>query len=233
MSSSGLGRSCLRQIQYDYIAVPKDPGREFEPRTLRVFEAGHRAEEIVAGWLRLAGFDLRTEGIRWLAVRLLYARRPVQGPYRRLPARRSRPHRLPRRSGRTRPSAQSSWKEVVKRGVTLSKPIYAAQIALYQAYLELPLPALFTALNRDTLELYCEMVPFDAALAQLMSDKRGRRGARLGTSVSFCPAPRRSGLPSSAAAALAPGNGTGSLPRGRTAAGEVAHDPRCIRTEAS
>jgi hypothetical protein len=29
-----------------------------------------------------------------------------------------------------------SWKDTVKRGVTLSKPVYAAQIALYQAYME-------------------------------------------------------------------------------------------------
>ena len=67
------------------------------------------------------------------------------------------------RSGRTRRSAPSSWKDVVKRGLTLSKPVYAAQIALYQAYLELPNPALFTALNRDTMELYSELVPFDPA----------------------------------------------------------------------
>src|SRR5581483_11661484 len=30
------------------------------------------------------------------------------------------------------------WKEVVKKGVVLARPLYAAQIALYQAYLELP-----------------------------------------------------------------------------------------------
>ena len=60
VSSSGLGRECLRQIQYDYLAVPKDEGRDFEPRTLRIFEAGHRGEDIVAAWLRAAGFDLRT-----------------------------------------------------------------------------------------------------------------------------------------------------------------------------
>lgn len=44
VSTSGLGRECLRQIQYDYLAVPKDDGREFEPSTLRIFEAGHRGE---------------------------------------------------------------------------------------------------------------------------------------------------------------------------------------------
>src|SRR6185295_17561686 len=65
----------------------------------------------------------------------------------------------------------AAWKEVVKKGVVLARPIYAAQIALYQAYLELPNPALFTALNRDTWELYCELVIFDMALAQRMSDR--------------------------------------------------------------
>ena len=61
VSTSGLGRECLRQIQYDYLAVPKDEGRDFDPQTLRIFEAGHRAEDIVAAWLRAAGFDLRTQ----------------------------------------------------------------------------------------------------------------------------------------------------------------------------
>ena len=32
-------------------------------------------------------------------------------------------------------------------------------------------PALFTALNRDTMELHTELVPFDARLAQEMSDR--------------------------------------------------------------
>ena len=60
VSSSGLGRACLRQIQYDYLAVPKDEGQDFAPKTLRIFEAGHRGEDMVASWMRLAGFDLRT-----------------------------------------------------------------------------------------------------------------------------------------------------------------------------
>lgn len=65
----------------------------------------------------------------------------------------------------------ASWKEVVKRGVVRSKPIYAAQLSLYQAYMDLPNPALFTALNRDTWEIHAELVPFDTALAQAMSDR--------------------------------------------------------------
>jgi GTPase SAR1 family protein len=34
-----------------------------------------------------------------------------------------------------------------------------------------PHPALFTAINADTMEIYAELVPFDVALAQRMSDR--------------------------------------------------------------
>jgi hypothetical protein len=70
-----------------------------------------------------------------------------------------------------------SWKQTVEKGVKLAKPVYAVQIALYQAYMEEMFPgisqhpALFTAINKDTAELYHELVPFDAALAQAASDK--------------------------------------------------------------
>jgi hypothetical protein len=170
VSTSGLGRACVRQIQYDYLAVPKDAGRDFEPRTLRIFEAGHRGEDIVAAWLRLAGFDLRTERAdgRQFGFSALDGRFRghidgclVAGPV---------PLAYPA-LWENKALGASSWKDVVKRGLTLSKPVYAAQIALYQAYLELPNPALFTALNRDTMELYSELVPFDPSLAQSMSDR--------------------------------------------------------------
>jgi hypothetical protein len=170
VSTSGLGRECLRQIQYDYLAVPKDEGRDFEPSTLRVFEAGHRAEDIVAAWLRGAGFDLRTQrkdgrqfGFSSLDGRF---RGHIDGCLVAGPVAIDYPALWENKA-----LGASSWKEVVKKGVVIARPIYAAQIALYQAYLDLPNPALFTALNRDTFELHCELVPFDAALAQQASDR--------------------------------------------------------------
>ncbi len=67
---------------------------------------------------------------------------------------------------------QKSWNEVVKKGVVVARPVYAAQIALYQVYMKLTeAPAILTARNRDTQQLYHEPVPFDAALAQRMSDR--------------------------------------------------------------
>ena len=65
-----------------------------------------------------------------------------------------------------------SWRDLEKSGLAVSKPVYAAQVAIYQAYLELQeQPAIFTAVNADTMEIYTELVPFDAALAQRMSDR--------------------------------------------------------------
>jgi hypothetical protein len=65
---------------------------------------------------------------------------------------------------------QSSWTDLIKRGLRQSKPIYAAQCQLYMAYMQLEV-ALFTAMNKDSQELYHEVVPFDPAEAQRLSDK--------------------------------------------------------------
>ncbi|OYU73217.1 MAG: hypothetical protein CFE32_21550, partial [Alphaproteobacteria bacterium PA3] len=73
-----------------------------------------------------------------------------------------------------------NWRETVKSGVAVAKPIYAAQIALYQAYMDAGIPglasnpALFTAINKDTAELHHELVPFNPELAQRMSDRAVR-----------------------------------------------------------
>ncbi len=48
---------------------------------------------------------------------------------------------------------------------------YADQVAVYQAYLDLPNAALFTVLNADTCERLHFLVPFDAHLAQKASDR--------------------------------------------------------------
>ncbi len=170
VSTSGIGRDCLRQIQYDFVAAPKDPGGEFQPGTLRIFQAGHMLEDVVADWLKSAGFDLRTArpdgsqfGFTTLNGRF---KGHIDGCLVAGPVAMSYPALWENKA-----LGVSSWNDTVKRGVRLSKPVYAAQIALYQAYMDLPNPALFTALNRDTWELYCELVPFDAALAQEMSDR--------------------------------------------------------------
>ena len=64
------------------------------------------------------------------------------------------------------------FREFQIKGVTLANPVYAAQVALYQAYMELTdNPCLFTVLNKNTSEIYYEFIPFNKALAQDISDK--------------------------------------------------------------
>ena len=176
LGASRLGVSCNRALQYEYLHTPKDEG--FSGRTLRIFSAGHVFEELAIKWLRSAGVELFTEkpdgsqfGFSVAGGRI---RGHVDGIINSAPAELelSFPMLWECKSLNAR-----SWKDTVKRGVAKSKPVYAAQIAIYQAYMEGSVPgicknpALFTAINKDTAELYFERVAFNAALAQKASDR--------------------------------------------------------------
>jgi hypothetical protein len=174
LGGSRLGAACERALQYEFARAPVDSGRETEGRILRIFERGHVMEDCMVAWLRAAGFDLRTRkpdgeqfGFSAVDGRLQghIDGVIVGGP-----------------EGFTYPAlwenkclGSKSWRELQKDHLAVAKPIYAAQVAVYQAYLELhEHPAIFTAINADTMEVYTERVPFDAALAQRMSDRAVR-----------------------------------------------------------
>jgi len=171
LGASRLGVACERALQFEYANALVDPGKGFPGRILRIFERGHDNEAQMVNWLCLAGFDLRTHGRdgQQFGFSLLDGRLQghidgviVGGP-----------------EGFAYPAlwenkclGSKSWRDLEKRHLAVSKPVYAAQVAIYQAYLELyEHPAIFTAVNADTMEIYAERVPFDAALAQRMSDR--------------------------------------------------------------
>ncbi len=184
LGGSRLGVACERALQYEYAQAPKDDGADFNGQTLRIFAAGHVFEDLAVGWLRGAGFNLYiTRGNRADGEQFGFSAADgrigghvdgifTAGPEGVLPG---YPALWECKSLNAK-----SWRDTAKRGVTISKPIYAAQIAVYQAYMESSIPgisanpALFTAINKDTAELHHELVPFDSALAQLMSDKAVR-----------------------------------------------------------
>ncbi|NJO54615.1 MAG: hypothetical protein HC829_07035 [Bacteroidales bacterium] len=185
LGGSRLGHSCERALQFEFTATPKDDGQEFTGQSLRIFAIGHALEDLAAAWLRGAGFGLYTRK----------GNRPDGGQFGfSVAGGRIRGHvdgiiaAGPEGFGLAVPALwecktmnAKNWRACVKDGVTKSKPVYAAQIALYQAYMEATVPgisaapALFTAINKDTAELHHELVPFDADLAQRMSD----RGVRI------------------------------------------------------
>ncbi|MBI1209271.1 MAG: hypothetical protein GC191_18540 [Azospirillum sp.] len=172
LGASALGIACARALQFDYTATPKDPGRDFGGGILRIFAAGHRFEDLSIRWLRAAGFDLRTHRRDGGQFGFSAAGGRIQGHIDGVVV------AAPPGVGMAVPALwehkalnHKSWQDTVKRSVAVSKPVYAGQIAIYQGYLDLPAPALFTALNKDTCELHHELVPFDGALAQRLSDR--------------------------------------------------------------
>ncbi|MFL1461813.1 hypothetical protein ACI6QG_06395 [Roseococcus sp. DSY-14] len=184
LGGSRLGHACERALQFEFVRAQKDEGADFDGRLLRIFGIGHALEDIAVAWLRGAGFDLYTRrgggehgeqfGFSVAGGRI---RGHVDGVFAGGPA-------IP---GMAFPALwecktmnAKAWRETSSKGVAAAKPIYAAQIAVYQAYMDASVPgvadnpALFTAINKDTAELHHELVPFNAELAQRMSDRAVR-----------------------------------------------------------
>jgi hypothetical protein len=65
----------------------------------------------------------------------------------------------------------TSYREIERDGLEKKHSNYLAQVALYQAYLNITNPALFTVTNADTCEWLHFFVPFDAERAQMWSDR--------------------------------------------------------------
>lgn len=176
MGASRLGVSCQRALQYEFTHTPKD--EDYSGQTLRIFAAGHAFEDLGVKWLRAAGLQLFTAKQNGEAFGFSVAGGRIRGHVDGII------HGAPEELGLSFPMLwecksmnAKSWKATVKHGVAKSKPVYGTQIATYQAYMEASItgisrnPALFTAINKDTAEIYHELVPFDAATAQAASDR--------------------------------------------------------------
>lgn len=180
LGASALGSACERGIQLDFIrandlpCAPVPAGSGFEPRTLRIFAIGHMLENLAIDWLVGGGFDLRTRGADGNQIGFSAADGQLAGHCDGVIIGGPKGAMAYPAVWEHKALGPRSWQEVVKRGVAAAKPVYAAQLALYQAYLDLPNPALFMATNRDTAELHLELVPFDPALAQAASDRAVR-----------------------------------------------------------
>jgi hypothetical protein len=170
LGGSRIGEPCARRLAYEVTLTPVDDGKRFGGRLLRIFDAGHQFEDLTIRWLQSAGFDLRTRARdgRQFGFSVAGGRLRghidgaiVTGPDVGIAWPALFEHKALK---------QSAWTDLVKRGLRQSKPIYFAQCQLYMAYMQLEV-ALFTAMNKDTQELYHEVVPFDAAEAQRLSDK--------------------------------------------------------------
>lgn len=170
LGASRIGEPCTRRLCYELMQVSVDSGANFSGRMLRVFEAGHRFEEMTIRWLRLAGFDLRTHKRNGEQFGFSVANGRfrghidgviVAGPDVGLPWPALWEHKAVN---------AKSWTDIVKRGLRAAKPLYFAQVQVYMAYMDVGV-TLFTALNKDNQALHHEAVWFEVREAQALSDK--------------------------------------------------------------
>lgn len=174
LGASTWGEPCDRKLSYGYHQTPIDEDRGFSSEILRVFDMGHDCEDRVAEYLRLAGFELHTHKPDGKQYGFEAAEGKLKGhidgvitsgpeiPGLKYPC-------LWENKGLN----DKSWNDTSKKGVRLSKPLYYAQANTYCAYLELP-NTLFTTMNRNTGEMYAEVIPLDARNAQESSDRAVR-----------------------------------------------------------
>lgn len=171
VGASSVGSPCERKVQYEFMGTPHDPGWQFDARTLRIFQRGHQMESAAAVWLADAGFRLTQTGrdgkpLGFKAAGGAFAghvdRVITGGPDIGIAYPLIWEHKA---------VGAKSWKAIESKGLAKSKPEYADQVAIYQAYLDLTNPALFMATNTDTMEIYLELVAFDRARAQAASDR--------------------------------------------------------------
>ena len=166
---SSIGDDCLRKVQLQY----EGKEAEFSASTLRTFDIGHCLEDLVAEWLRISGFNLKTKNENGEQFGFSTAAGRIKGHIdgKIIDVSDDLKQFFPRFPllWECKTLHHKSWQETAKKGLMLTKTLYYAQIQLYMAYLSLE-QCLFTALNKDSSELYFELIPFDSEAAQRYSD---------------------------------------------------------------
>lgn len=174
LGASLIGGPCERQIQYQAMGTPVDPGKGFPPRVLRCFDRGHWAESYVIKLLHQAGCvlldsDPRT-GKQWEFT--LFDGRFAGHCDGIIPMWENSPIPLPALWECKCLNAKSSAK-AVKDKIRVSHPRYFNQVQLYMGELGLD-RCLFTIMNADSMEMHHELIPYEAATHQAMVDRAQR-----------------------------------------------------------
>jgi hypothetical protein len=175
LGGSRLGVECERALQFEFFKAPKDPGKNFDGRILRVFERGHWVESAVIRWLRLAGVTILTEDdngqqfefslfdglLKGHSDGVIVDGPEAFGPFPRL--------------WENKGLQQSDYKAIVKHGLKHEKPVYYAQCQVYMDRFKLTEnPALFSAVNMNRMEIHWESVPFNQGAMDALGHKAVR-----------------------------------------------------------
>jgi hypothetical protein len=166
LGASIAGSECARRVQYDWWCVPLHSAR-----TREIFARGHYFEARMLKQLVAAGFKFAPpEACAFSAVNgdlrghadgvIIGGPNPLDGVFFDYPF-----------ISEIKALNAKNWRALGRDGLEKTFPRYSAQVAIYQAYLNLTNDALFSAINSDTCEQLHFRVPFDAERAQLWSDR--------------------------------------------------------------
>ncbi len=175
LGGSRLGVHCERALQYEFTHYPVDPDKRFQGRILRVFSRGHWVEGLIIDCLKKAGFGIITESrdggqfgfvshdgyVKGHCDGIILTGPEHLGPWPRL--------------WECKGLGAKYWRALVKHRLKKDKPIYYAQVQFYMGKFGLSdNPAIFCAVNMDTMELYWESVPFDPVFFDSLEKKAWR-----------------------------------------------------------
>jgi hypothetical protein len=166
LGASIVGSECLRRAQFDWWVTPV-----LDARTRAIFARGHAFEARVREQLVAAGLKFAPPGAGAFAVVdgdlrghadgvIIAGPNPLGAAEVNYPL-----------IWECKALNAKNWRALARNGLEKEFPRYAAQVALYQAYLKLTNLALFTAVNVDSCLQLHFWVPFSAERAQLWSDR--------------------------------------------------------------
>lgn len=170
LGASLLGGECQRALQFAYFNAQVDPGKEIDGRRQMIFDRGHWAESYMAQKMIRAGFDLRLKDKNGRQYEFSILDGKVKGHCDGVLVAGPNMIKYPA-LWENKCLGCKYWKQLKKDKLKKFSSTYYGQVQIMMAYFELTdNPALFTAINADTMELYDELVTFDAETAQRVSD---------------------------------------------------------------
>lgn len=184
LGPSAIGRDCMREVQYGYMGQEKD--YDFGGKTLRIFDFGHKSEELMVDWMTMGGIVLHDvnpkTGKQWEFTIDVGKEGKVSGHCDGII--KGIQDWVPERDiieeyvkgfpclWEAKSMKNSKFNEYKKHGIKKSHFHYYVQVQLYMAFMKLTDNLCwFTSVNKDTAEVWHEFVNYDSEVAQQYSDR--------------------------------------------------------------
>jgi hypothetical protein len=166
LGASIVGDECMRKVQYAWWCKPV-----LSSRVRDIFDRGHYFEDVARQHLIAAGFKFAPPAALEFSVMdgnfkghadgiIFDGPNPLNGAYFNFPF-----------LWECKCLNAKNYRAIERDGLEKAFPKYAAQVALYQNFLEVMNPALFSVVNADSCERLHFWVPFNAEHVQYWIDR--------------------------------------------------------------